>query len=73
VGTDKFDSGVHQIDDTSRQESATLRAEFAKLGESLRAEINAAKSEMIRWMFILWLGQAGTTAGIVFAVVKALK
>ncbi len=73
VGSDKFDSEMHRIDDTIKQESATLRVEMGKLGESLRAEINNAKHAMVRWMFVFWIGQAGITVGIVFAVVKALK
>jgi hypothetical protein len=73
VGSDKFDSEMHRIEDTIKQESAGLRTKIEKLGESVRADINAAKFSMVRWMFIFWIGQAAITIGIVFTVVKALR
>jgi predicted RNA-binding protein with PIN domain len=73
VGSDKFDSEMHRIEDTIKQESSLLRAEMEKLRESVRADLNAAKFSIVRWMFIFWVGQAATTIGIVFVVIKALK
>ncbi len=66
VGSDKFDSEMHRID-------ATIRQECTLLGETLRKEIQTAGKETVRWMFIFWIGQAAITIGIVFTVVKALR
>jgi hypothetical protein len=64
---------MHRIEDTIKQESSLLRTEMEKLGETVRADINAAKYTMVRWMFIFWIGQVAATVGIVFVVIKALK
>ena len=34
----------------------------------LATAIEASKAEMIKWMFIFWLGAVGTLAGIMFAL-----
>ncbi len=33
--------------------------------------IESSKSDIIKWMFIFWIGQTGATAGIVFAFLNA--
>lgn len=33
----------------------------------VRKEIAEAKADMIKWMFIFWIGQLAATAGIIFA------
>lgn len=38
---------------------------------TVRKEIAEAKSDMIKWMFIFWIGQSGATAGILFAFLNA--
>jgi len=37
---------------------------------SVRNEIYSAKSELIKWMFIFWVGQVGVILGILFAFFK---
>ncbi|HEY3755126.1 MAG TPA: hypothetical protein VGL42_03150 [Opitutaceae bacterium] len=45
------------------------KADLADLRGELRAEMAGAKSEMIRWMFIFWVGQAAAMV----AILKLLK
>ena len=37
---------------------------------SVRNEIYGIKSELIKWMFIFWVGQVGVILGILFAFFK---
>ena len=37
---------------------------------SLLAKISESKSDMIKWMFIFWVGQVGVFLGILFAFFK---
>jgi hypothetical protein len=36
----------------------------------LDSKVSDVKSEIIKWMFIFWIGQIAVFAGIVFAVLK---
>ena len=40
---------------------------LSKLEGSLDAKINTAKADLIKWMFIFWIGQVGVNLGILFA------
>jgi hypothetical protein len=53
----------------------TLRIESGLHLEMARLEIKIAdtKSELLRWMFIFWVGQVTATVAIVFSAVKLLK
>jgi hypothetical protein len=48
------------------EEMGKLRAEFHELAGSLRADI-------IRWMFIFWIGQAATTIGFLLPFLTRLR
>ncbi len=37
---------------------------------NLKVEIASIKAELIKWMFIFWLGQIGMLSGIIFAMLK---
>lgn len=37
----------------------------------LEAKIAESKSEMIKWMFIFWIGTIGVLSGIMFALLNA--
>ena len=38
-----------------------------------KADLAEVKAEITRWMFVLWVGQMATTAGIVFAGLRVWK
>ncbi len=50
-----------------------LRGEISRLEKEiarLEVKIETTKSEIIKWMFIFWLGQIGVLTGIIFAMLK---
>ncbi len=48
-------------------EIVEVKSDFAvKIGQ-LRTEIAQTKAEIIRWMFIFWVGQIGVLTAILFA------
>ena len=56
------------------EEVAKLRAEISKLDNriteevaKLRVEVSRVQSNLIKWMFVFWLGQVGAIIGILFA------
>ncbi len=49
-----------------------LRGEIKATEERLRSEIHRWRADTIKWMFIFWLGQIGTFAGILIGVLKVM-
>lgn len=47
--------------------SSRVRQELATEVGRVNASISEAKAELIRWMFIFWIGQIGALLGILFA------
>jgi len=43
---------------------------LSKLEGSLDAKISASKAEIIKWMFIFWVGQVGMILGFLFVFFK---
>ncbi|MBI2089686.1 MAG: hypothetical protein HYT78_13270 [Deltaproteobacteria bacterium] len=48
------------------EELAKVREEIA----TLRVEAANGKADLIRWMFVFWVGQIGVITGILFAFFK---
>lgn len=48
------------------RETSKLEKEIARL----EVKIESTKSEIIKWMFIFWIGQIGVMTGIIFAMLK---
>jgi len=49
-----------------------LRGEIRATEERLRTEIHRWRADTIKWMFIFWLGQIATFAGILIGVLKLM-
>jgi hypothetical protein len=47
------------------------KEDLAKLEGKLSTAIEASKAEMIRWMFIFWLGAVGTLSGIMYVLIAS--
>ena len=54
-----------------------IKAEFSGFKDSMGREISSlkvenakTKADMIKWMFIFWIGQIGVLSGIMFAIFK---
>ncbi len=52
------------------EETGKLRVEIEKLRMELRVEMSSNKSEIIKWMFLFWLGHIGVLTGIIFTMFK---
>ena len=48
----------------------TLEAEIATAVSRLGSRMAAFEARIIKWMFLFWVGQALTTVGLVFGVVR---
>ena len=47
-----------------------LKSELKEEVLATRKDMEAIKSELIKWMFIFWVGQLGATLGILFVFFK---
>jgi hypothetical protein len=54
---------VAKFNDRLTTEIAKINAEFSRV----RQEMAEMKADLIRWMFIFWVGQLGAILGILFA------
>jgi len=52
------------------EEIAGVRGELAKEIASVRGELANVRADLIKWMFIFWVGQIGAIIGILFAFFK---
>jgi hypothetical protein len=62
----RFDAKLEQRLAETRSE---LRQEIAELRTELRAGFANQRADLLKWMFVYWLGSAVTTAGLVLTVV----
>jgi len=53
-----------------RQELSGFKDSMGREISSLRVENAKTKADMIKWMFIFWIGQIGVLSGIMFAIFK---
>ena len=49
---------------------ATLHEEIASVRGDLRSEMQAMKADLMKWMFIYWMGSVITTGGLMFALLQ---
>jgi hypothetical protein len=53
-----------------RTEVANVRTEVANVKSELLDKIGETRTEMIRWMFVFWIGQLAGTIGIVLLFLR---
>lgn len=58
---------LSKVSDRITKEIGTVNDKIAETNASIAVKIAEAKSELIRWMFIFWVGQIGVMIGILFA------
>jgi len=79
----KLEQRVVELEAKIDRQSAELEAKIDRLGTELRAEMQVGFARMdqkfaqfettlTKRMFVFWIGQAATTVGLVFGVVKLL-
>jgi len=59
-----------RFDAKLEQRIAQLDAKLEALESRLETRMAAFEARIVRWMFLFWVGQAVTTVGLVFGVVR---
>ena len=49
---------------------ATLHEEIASVRGDLRSEMQVMKADLVKWMFIYWMGSVVTMGGLMFALLQ---
>lgn len=71
---DELVSILNAVDATYRVELREQNeANFSRFEAKLREAIAELRADLIRWMFLFWIGTMGTMVGVVFAVVSMLR
>ena len=52
------------------EELGKLRVEMAEMKSELNNKMGSMRADIIKWMFVFWVGQIGVTIGILFAFFK---
>lgn len=69
--TNELVNWLNQVDATYRTELRDLNeTNVARFNAELRAGLAGLEARLIKWMFLFWIGQAVTTVGLVFGVVR---
>jgi CRP-like cAMP-binding protein len=63
----QFDAKVEQ---RFAQSDARLDGRVAELRAEIQIGLQSLETKLIRWMFLFWIGQAATTVGMVFGLLK---
>ena len=53
-----------------RAELWGVRADQSTLRADLRSDVSSLRAELLKWMFLFWVGHVAATVGIVFAALK---
>ncbi len=63
-----------QIDMTYRAELRELNeVNLARFDANLERRLGGLESKLMRWMFVFWVGNVATTAGLVFGLAHLLR
>jgi hypothetical protein len=66
-----YKSDLRELNDLNFARFETrLEAEIATAVARLETRMAAFEARIIKWMFLFWVGQAVTTVGLVFGVVR---
>jgi hypothetical protein len=52
---------------------AKLEQRLAEVKSDLRQDIAGLRADLIKWMFLFWVGNFATTAGLMFALAHFLR
>ena len=62
------DLNFARFDAKLEQRVAEVRAELRQEMAQLRTDLADLRANLIKWMFVFWMGQAGLTVGLVLLV-----
>jgi len=66
----RLEQGIAQLDAKLDSRIAEVKADIRALESRMEARMAAFEARIIKWMFLFWVGQAVTTVGLVFGVVR---
>mgnify|MGYP001142844104 FL=1 len=70
-GAEALTELFNKIDDRSKEDIIELAEQrFEKRLAQLDVKIERVRADLIKWMFIFWVGQVGVLIGILFAFFK---
>ena len=70
VTKEEFKEEMAKVNQRITDEVAKLDKRITDEVAGLKVEIATTRAELIRWMFIFWVGQIGVLIGILFAFFK---
>ena len=66
-----YRTDLHELNELNfARFDAKLEQRVAELRAEIRVGLQTLETKLIRWMFLFWIGQAATTVGLVFGIVK---
>ncbi len=65
--SERITKEIAGVNERITKEIGSVNEKIAETNTNISVKIAEAKSELIRWMFIFWVGQVGVTIGILFA------
>ena len=63
------DLNFARFDAKLEQRIAEVKAELRQEIALLRTALGDLRADLVKWMFLFWIGQAGLTIGLVFLVI----
>jgi len=66
----RFTQFEAKVEQRFAQYDATLERRIVELRAEVQIGLHALETKLIRWMFLFWIGQAATTVGMVFGILK---
>ncbi len=70
---EKISSSAAQLNERITKVEAQLNERITTSSEKLRVEIANSKADMIKWMFIFWIGNVITIIGGIIGILKIAK
>ena len=64
---------IEQVRGELQTQIEQVKGELKKEIEQVRTEIGNVKSELLKWLIVLFIGQATFIVGLVFTLIKLLK
>jgi hypothetical protein len=64
----KLEQRIAQLDAKLEQRTAELRAEFREGMAALETKLERRITDVIKWMFVFWIGTVGPLAGLILAL-----
>ena len=70
VVSEKIKEGNKRYETLLHKDLEIVRLEARETAQTLHTEMKELKSEMIKWMFIFWVGQIAATIGIILLFIR---